>query len=52
MKKIGVFSGFNGCNGGRLALDKLGIPIGAYYSSEIDPYANKVTQANYPDTIQ
>jgi DNA-cytosine methyltransferase len=52
MREMNVFAPFNGCNGGRIALDKLKIPIGAYYASEIDPYAIKVTQANHPDTIQ
>ena len=37
---------------GQIALNRLGIPIKKYYASEIDPYPIKVTQANYPDTIQ
>ena len=39
-----------GC--GWLALDKAGIPVGKRYSSEIDKYAIKVNDSNYPDTIQ
>lgn len=37
---------------GQIALDQLGIPVDKYYASEIDKYAIKVTQANYPNTIQ
>ena len=36
----------------RQALAELGIEVATYYSSEIDPYCNAVTQANFPDTIQ
>ena len=37
---------------GRIALERLGIPIEKYYASEIDKYAITVAQANYPDIIQ
>jgi DNA (cytosine-5)-methyltransferase 3A len=37
---------------GRIALERAGIPVTNYYASEIDKYAIKVTQANYPDTVQ
>jgi len=37
---------------GRIALERLGIPIDNYYASEIDKYAIQVSQANYPDIIQ
>jgi DNA (cytosine-5)-methyltransferase 3A len=37
---------------GQLALQKLGIKVKAYYSAEIDKYAIKVTQHNFPNTIQ
>ena len=47
-----VFSSFNGMNCGRIALERAGIKVDKYYSSEIDKYCNKVTQKNYPDTIQ
>ena len=49
---MNVLSCFDGASCGQLALKKLGIPIGAYYASEIDKYAIKVTQANFPNTIQ
>ena len=35
-----------------LALEKLGANVARYYAAEIDKYAIKTTQANFPDTIQ
>jgi len=52
MKPKVVLSLFDGMSCGQIALNRLGIPIKKYYASEIDPYPIKVTQANYPDTIQ
>jgi DNA-cytosine methyltransferase len=37
---------------GRIALERLGIKVDNYYSSEIDKYAIQVSEANYPDIIQ
>ena len=37
---------------GRLALEELGIQVEKYYASEIDKYAIKVSQANFPNTVQ
>jgi site-specific DNA-cytosine methylase len=37
---------------GQIALDQLGINVHTYLASEIDQQAIKVTQANYPNTIQ
>ena len=37
---------------GQIALERAGININKYYASEIDKHAIKVTQHNYPDTIQ
>lgn len=51
MKKINVLSLFDGISCGHLALDKAGIQINKYYASEIDKYATKVTNRNYPETI-
>ena len=51
MEKINVLSLFDGISCGHIALDKAGIPINKYYSSEIDKYAIKVTNKNYPETI-
>ena len=49
---MNVLSLFDGMSCGQIALERAGIPVTAYYASEIDKYAIKVTQANYPDTIQ
>ena len=47
-----VLSLFDGISCGRVALERAGIPVECYYSSEIDKYAIKVAQAMYPDTVQ
>jgi DNA-cytosine methyltransferase len=47
-----VLSLFDGMSCGQIALNKTGISYGKYYASEIDKHAIKVTQHNYPDTIQ
>lgn len=53
MKKgINVLSLFDGMSGGQQALKELGIPVNNYYASEIDEHAIKVTQENFPNTIQ
>jgi len=49
---INVLSLFDGMSCGQQALERAGIPVANYYASEIDKYAIKVTQANYPNTIQ
>jgi DNA-cytosine methyltransferase len=36
---------------GQIALDHLGIKVKNYFAAEIDKYAIKVAQANYPDMI-
>jgi DNA (cytosine-5)-methyltransferase 1 len=46
-----VLSLFGGIECGRVALDQLGVQVEKYYSSEIDPYAIKVSSKNYPDII-
>lgn len=44
-----VISLFDGLSGGRIALDRVPhINILRYYSSEVDPYAIKVADKNYP----
>ncbi len=45
-----VLSMYDGMSCGRLALDKLGAHIVRYCATEIDKYAVKTTQANFPDT--
>ena len=37
---------------GRIALHELGMDPEVYYASEIDPYAIRQTQHNFPDTVQ
>lgn len=51
-KRINVLSLFDGISCGQIALERAGIPINNYFSSEIDKHAIKVTQHNYPSTIQ
>jgi DNA-cytosine methyltransferase len=47
-----VLSVFDGISCGQVALQRAGIPINKYIASEIDQRAVKVTQANWPKTIQ
>lgn len=47
-----VLSLFDGMSCGQIALNRAGISYGKYFASEIDKHAIKVTQHNYPDTIQ
>lgn len=49
---VGVLSMYDGMSCGRIALDKLGAEITAYYATEIDKYAIQTTQHNFPETIQ
>lgn len=49
---MNVLSLFDGISCGQIALERVGIKINNYYSSEIDSNAIKVTQHNYPNTIQ
>jgi DNA (cytosine-5)-methyltransferase 3A len=49
---MNVLSLFDGMSCGQIALNRAGIPYEKYYASEIDKHAIKVTQHNYPDTIQ
>lgn len=47
-----VLSLFDGMSCGQIALNRIGIKPEKYYAAEVDKYAIKVTQANYPETIQ
>lgn len=49
---MNILSLFDGMSSGRIAAERAGLPIENYYSSEVDKYAIKVSQANYPDIIQ
>ena len=51
-KVMNVLSLFDGMSCGQIALNKAGIKYDAYFASEVDKYAIKVAQANYPNTIQ
>ena len=51
-KGLQVLSLFDGMSCGQIALRDLGIPIEAYYASEIDKFAIQQTQLNFPDTVQ
>ena len=45
---INVLSLFDGMSCGRIALERAGIKVDNYYSSEIDKYAIQVADKNYP----
>jgi DNA (cytosine-5)-methyltransferase 3A len=47
-----VLSLFDGMSCGQIALERVGIKVKQYFASEIDKYAIKITQKNYPSTIQ
>lgn len=49
---MNVLSLFDGMSCGRIALDRLGVEVDHYYSSEIDKFARKEAAANWPDNIQ
>jgi len=49
---MNVLSLFDGMSCGQIALNRLGIKYDSYYASEIDKYAIKITQKNYPNTKQ
>lgn len=51
MKPITALSLFNGISGLHLALDRAEIPINKVYYSEIDKFANQVTEHHYPNDI-
>jgi len=46
-----VLSLFDGISCARVALERAGIPVEAYYASEIDKYAIQVSQKNYPKIL-
>lgn len=47
-----VLSLFDGMSVGQLALERAGVQVETYYASEIDKAAIKVTQKNFPNTVQ
>lgn len=49
---VEVLPMYDGMSCGRIALDKLGVNVTAYYATEIDKYAVQTTQHNFPETVQ
>lgn len=49
---MNVLSLFDGISCGQIALRRAGIEYNNYFASEIDKYAIRITQKNYPDTVQ
>ena len=49
---MNVLSLFDGMSCGQIALNRAEISYDKYYAAEVDKHAIKVTQANYPETIQ
>ena len=47
-----VLSLFDGISCARVALERIGIPVEAYYASEIDKYAMQISAKNYPDIVR
>ena len=47
-----ILSLCDGMSCGQIALERAGIKIDTYYASEIADYSIKITQKNYPNTIQ
>lgn len=50
--EINVLSFCDGMSGAQLALQRTGIKVKNYFAAEIDKFAIKVTQKNFPNTIQ
>lgn len=49
---MNVLSLFDGMSCGQIALNRLGIKYDKYFSSEVDKFTLKITEKNYPNTIQ
>lgn len=49
---MNVLSLFDGMSCGQIALNRIGVKYDKYFASEIKPHAIKVTQHNFPNTIQ
>ena len=50
-KALNICSLFDGMSCGHIALERAGVPVNAYYASEIDQYAVQTAKKNYPDTV-
>jgi len=49
---MNVLSLFDGISCLQIALERIGVKVDRYYASEINKHSIKVTQTNYPNTIQ
>lgn len=49
---MNVLSLFDGISCGMVALERAGIKVDKYYASEIDQYAIKISEKNYPSIIR
>ena len=49
---MNVLSLFDGISCGQVALERAGIEVENYFACEINKDSIKVTQHNYPDTVQ
>ena len=52
MRSYRVLSLFDGMSCGQIALRELGVPVSAYFASEVNPFAIAQTQLNFPQTVQ
>lgn len=48
---MNVLSLFDGISCGRVALERVGIPVEKYFAYEIEPNTIKISKKNYPDII-
>lgn len=49
---LNVLSMYDGMSCGHIALNKLNANIDSYYATEIDKFAIKTAQHNFPDIVQ
>ena len=49
---MNVLSLFDGMSAGQIALKEVGLEVNKYFASEIENHAIKITQHNFPNTIQ
>ena len=51
MRKIKILSLFDGMSCGKVALQRAGVRVDKYLSSEVDKYAIQISKKNHPDII-
>ena len=49
---MNVLSLFDGMSCGQVALERAGIKVDRYFAAEIDKYAIKIAEKNYPETME